>query len=491
MGLGDVAIIKSGGAVMNTSKIIIKNLFGITEVKLTGKSIEATGKKGVGKSSILDAIKYALTNSSEREYIIKNGENEGEILIETDTGLSINRKIRRGKADMKTIKENGVDVKSPESFLREIFTPLQLNPVEFCNMKKEDQNRAILDLIEFEWDLTWIETQFGEIPRGIDFSQNILKVLSDIQDEKGVYFMTRQNVNRDARTKTAFVNDISKDLPEKFDFEKWNSYSLSEKYQELEKAKDENNKIERAKLFKDSYDNKVRGLEATKTIAIAAEEKTIANEKESLMSTIERLKAEIISAEEKISKLGEKLEDKKKVIISEYDLGIAKLETDVGIANKYASMLPIEITDLVDEIKTAEEMKKHLNEYSRMKTMQDDIERLNLESEELTRKIELARSLPGEILKTAKIPIEGLTVENGIPLINGLPISNLSTGEQLDLCVSVSIGKPGSLKIILLDGTSNLDTKSRNELYAKCKEKGLQFIASCTTDNNELTITEI
>ena len=53
------------------SKIKISNLFGIKEQNLDGKSIEITGSNGQGKTSILDAIRYALTNSSERDYIVK------------------------------------------------------------------------------------------------------------------------------------------------------------------------------------------------------------------------------------------------------------------------------------------------------------------------------------------------------------------------------------------------------------------------------------
>jgi DNA repair exonuclease SbcCD ATPase subunit len=64
---------------MKTTKIIIKNLFGIKEMQLDGSSIEMRGTNGVGKTSIIDAIRYALTNNSERDYIIKNGESEGEI----------------------------------------------------------------------------------------------------------------------------------------------------------------------------------------------------------------------------------------------------------------------------------------------------------------------------------------------------------------------------------------------------------------------------
>ena len=133
-------------------------------------------------------------------------------------------------------------------------------------------------------------------------------------------------------------------------------------------------------------------------------------------------------------------------------------------------------------------MKKHLNEYNRMVTLQSELEQLKAESQELTNKIELARNLPGEILKSATIPVKGLTVENGMPLINGLPISNLSEGEQLDLCVDVALSKPNSLQIILIDGAEKLSDENRNKLYAKCKEKGLQFIATRTTNDNELEV---
>ena len=158
---------------MKISKIKISNLFGIKEQTLDGKSVEISGSNGMGKTSILDAIRYALTNNSDRDYIVKKGEEEGEILIETDTGLSIDRKKRTQSSDYKSIKQNEKEINSPESFLRDIFTPLQLNPVAFTQMSKQEQNRIILDLIDFDWDLNWIKEKFGEIPEDVDYSQNI------------------------------------------------------------------------------------------------------------------------------------------------------------------------------------------------------------------------------------------------------------------------------------------------------------------------------
>jgi hypothetical protein len=61
----------------------------------------------------------------------------------------------------------------------------------------------------------------------------------------------------------------------------------------------------------------------------------------------------------------------------------------------------------------------------------------------------------------------------------------------MTLCVDVTIQKPGGLEILLLDGAERLDKKSRDELYTKCKEKGLQLIATRVTDSDELEVTEL
>ena len=476
---------------MKTSRIKIKSLFGISEQQIGAKSVEITGKKGTGKTSVIDAIRYALTNSSDRDWIVKNGENEGEIIVETDSGLTIDRKARTNKADYISVKENDTRVTKPETFLKTIFTPLQLNPIEFTQMSKAEQNRAILDLIEFEWDLNWIREKFGEIPQGVDYSQNILQVLNDIQSEKGAYFQSRQDINREIRNKQAFIADIAADIPANYQAEIWENYDLATKYAELMKRKEHNNRIERAKAFAQTYQNKLRGIQAEHDIAVSAAKDTIAAEKEGILQSIARLKAEITAAERELETLGDKLDDKIKVADAEYQEQKAKLDADVGVAQKYIDTAPLDIADLQEEIQTAEEMKKHLNEYRRMRTMQAELDVLREKSKAFTEKIELARSLPGEILQEATLPVEGLTVENGVPLINGLPITNCSDGEKLELCVDVAIHNPSGWQIILIDGAEKLDDASRKRLYAKCKEKGLQFIATRTTNDNELEVTEL
>ncbi|MGN0616481.1 hypothetical protein [Ruminococcus flavefaciens] len=473
---------------MRTTKIKIRNLFGITETELDGRSVELTGANGVGKTSVIDALRYALTNKSDRDIIVRQGEKEGEILIETDTGLSIDRKKRTEQADYKSVKENGKEVMAPENFLRQLFTPLQLDPVAFTLMDAKSKNRAILDLIEFDWDLNYINEKFGEIPSWVNYEQNILEVLSDMQSENGQWFKERQNVNRDMRNKQAFIEDIAKDIPANYQAEKWETYDIGAAYKKLEQMKEHNSRIERAKLFRSNYDSKLRKLEADKMIEISAAEKAIATERETLIADIERMKAQIKASEDKLAGLSGTLEDKKELAESHYNEAKTKLDADMSIADDYINKEPYDCTELQAEVNTAEDMKRHLNEYSRMKTMQAELEELKAQSDEYTRKIELARTLPGVILETAKIPIEGFTVQNGIPLINGLPVANLSEGEQLSLCVDVAISKPNGLQVILIDGTEKLSSENREKLYSKCHEKGIQFIATRTTDAAEMEV---
>lgn len=386
---------------MKISKIKISNLFGIKEQNLDGKSIEITGSNGQGKTSILDAIRYALTNSSERDYIVKKGESEGEILIETDTGLSINRKKRTQSSDYKSIKQNEKEINSPESFLKEIFTPMQLNPVEFTQMSKQEQNRIILDLIEFDWDLNWIKEKFGEIPSGVDYSQNILEVLNEIQSEDGEYYKARQDINRDIRNNRAFISDIADGLPEKYDAEKWEKFNLTEKLKELMTIKEQNARINEAKQFIANYDNKVKGYEAERQITISAEEKNISIERENLQKEIARLEEQIKSDKEKLNNLNNTLEDRKKIANLEYEKKIAALDESIGRAKEFAQKTPVDITEMQAECDLAEKMKSYINEYKRMKEYEKQIEELNIQSQEYTRKIELARNLPRRNFKNS------------------------------------------------------------------------------------------
>ena len=473
------------------TKILITSLFGIKEKELDGTSVELIGKNGAGKSSVLDAIRLALTNSSNRDYKVHKGETEGEIIIETDTGLKIDRKIRTNKVDYKSIKQSGAEVASPETFLKDIFTSLQLNPVEFLAMSKNDQNATILYMIEYPWTLETIKEWFGEIPSWINYEQNILQILNDIQSEKGKYFQNRQEINRNVKNKKAICEDVAASIPANYNVEYWENASTGELYTKIERIRKDNQTIEKAKMLQEGRESKIRKFDADRQIALSALDTEFSNKESYIEKEIIKLQAQIKELETEKSNLGSKKLDKKDVIENQYKANVAKFDAEVAEYAEYLDKEPKDTTELQKDAENMEKMKGLINEYRRMQRTLGEIDDLRVESDILTNKIEKARTLPGEILQTATIPIDGLTVVDGIPLIHDLPVSNLSDGEKLDLCVDVAIQKPNGLQIILIDGVEKLSTELKNRLYDKCKAKGLQIIATRTTDDDELTVIEL
>lgn len=478
---------------MKISKLKIENLYGIEQLELDGKSIELTGTNGAGKSSVLDAIRLALTNNSKRKYVVKNGETEGRVLVKLDDGTTIDRKKRTDKSDYKSIKdENGNEINSPETFLKDIFTPLQLEPVEFLSMSEKEQNRILLNLIEFNKDKKeFIQEKFGELPLWVNYDDSILEILNQLQSKEGQYYQNREDINRQIRNGIAIINDIAKDIPEGYDAEKWRNFTLSDKYEELNKDKEYNAKIDKSIAYKEDYNNKIKQIEDKENAILVEINAKKEEEKNNINNKILEMKNQIALLEKELENIDNKYllqgtEAKNNTIAEK-----AKLEENIKVANEWAAKERKTTEVLENELKIAEEMKGHLNEYDRMKEMQKKVDNFNAISENFTNKIELARNLPGEILKEVNIPVKNLTVENGIPLVNGLSISNLSEGEKLMLCVDVTLSNPNSLKLILIDGVERLSEVNRNELYKICKEKGLQCIATRTTDNNDLNIIEL
>lgn len=478
---------------MKISKLKIENLYGIEQLELDGKSIELTGTNGAGKSSVLDAIRLALTNNSKRKYIVKNGETEGRVLVKLDDGTTIDRKKRTDKSDYKSIKDvNGNEINSPESFLKDIFTPLQLEPVEFLSMSEKEQNRILLNLIEFNKDKKeFIQEKFGEIPSWVNYDDSILEILNQLQSKEGQYYQNREDINRQIRNGIAIINDIAKDIPEGYDAEKWRNFTLSDKYEELNKDKEYNAKIDKSIAYKEDYNNKIKQIETIENNTLLQIEKDKSEEKNKITTEMQELKNRIELLQKDLENIDVKYEKTIAETKSETIAEKAKLDENIKVANKWANKEKINTEMLENELKIAEEMKGHLNEYDRMKEMQKKVDDLNVVSESLTNKIELARDLPGIILKEANIPVKNLTVENGVPLVNGIPVNGLSEGEKLDLCIDITLAKETNLKLILIDGIEKMSKTNKERIYDKCRKAGIQIISTRTTDNNDLNIIEL
>jgi energy-coupling factor transporter ATP-binding protein EcfA2 len=476
---------------MKATKLTVKNMFGIEErtLELDGKSVLLTGKKGEGKTSFIDSLIVALKNSSDRDYIIKNGASEGEVIVTFDNGVNISRKKRRNMSDYKKITKDDQAVTKAESFLKGLYNELQLNPVEFLNKSKVEKNNAILDLINFDWDLDFIKNNFaGELP-SVNYEQNILRVLYDIQADDGPYYMKRRDVDRAIRHKKDHIKELMDKIPDNYNYEHWKKYDLEPDYEKLEKAKNNNIKLENAKRFINDYPAKVKFFESERDRKIANVTLEKDNKISKIDAEIEDLKKRILILEAEKGNVQEIDAEKKKAIINVYEREKSALDDLLVKANARVNQSQeMDEASVRESINKIKEYMGHIPIYENVLMLKDDIEKLNDESKHYDCMIQRARDLPGEILAKAEIPIKGISVKDGLALINGLPISNLSKGEQLDLCVDIAVNSENELKMILIDECEKLDDESLEIILNRCKEKGIQFIATKTTKDDELKI---
>lgn len=567
----------------------VSNFVGIGERELeAGKINIFKGPNGKGKTSVIEAIEKTFTNKDRRSEVIKHGEDEATLFVELDDDLSIDRRIRKEKANYLKCRQNGKGVDSTEKFVSSLVNGNIFRPLDWVNLSVKEQTNSLLSMLEIGWSEDNIANWFGELPSGIDFNQHILLILKAIEQK---YYKVREEVNREVKELKARIKSIVDDLPAEYDGEEWKDKNVQSYYAKVKEAQDinnmilqakslqqnfnskvesirangeseksriilkyksenedildiialSNNKIEKAKSFIENSDHelelKIKELENTneksKNVEIGAYNKAIQDleeeyrkKKESLTDVhnsqlksidecfangIEILKAESASQleeqkdlisinENKISAKQQELiglDDKENLEIKSVgenvEAEIEKVKITIGNASKYLETHEeVDVKPLQEEADKVQEMVSYLRDWDRIKEIRDyQLSPKEAYSEELTTKIEKARTLPGELLKTAKMPIEGISVdENSRVRINDTLIDGLSDGEKLELAMKVAKAQCGPLKVICMDKWESLDKKSQDVLLKEMETDDYQYFVTevATTSNGEVEV---
>src|SRR5665648_794246 len=162
---------------MRVSRIEIKNFIGIKELKLDlGKINIITGRKGEGKTSIIQSIQKGFTNQNERVEVIRHGEEEATIFIKTD---------------YLKVRKPGEAVPSSEKYLKQFINGDIFRPLEFVDKSPTEQAKIILNMLDIPWTLDDISNWFGEIPDSVNYEAHILQILGQIV---AFYFAQRESI---------------------------------------------------------------------------------------------------------------------------------------------------------------------------------------------------------------------------------------------------------------------------------------------------------
>lgn len=238
----------------------VNNFLGIDELELEpGKITKFVGPKGAGKTSVIEAIEKGVLNKNRRTEIIRHGETEATIFIETDGGLQIDRRIRSDKSDYLKLRQNEKGIKTSEKFLRDLVRGDIFRPLDWINLSVKEQTKSILSMLEIGWTKEDIINWFGELPENINLDQHILLVLKEIEQK---YYNTREEVNREVRELKVRIKDIMDELPPEYNGNEWKDKNVQEYYGKVTQAQNINKLITEAKALQDSFQSKVDSIKA-------------------------------------------------------------------------------------------------------------------------------------------------------------------------------------------------------------------------------------
>jgi len=131
----------------------VQNVLGIrlAEVKFDpdGGLLVVGGENGAGKSSLLDALRWALDGTKPKgKELLKRGAEKGTVVVElAGEVIEIRRSVTAKGAYVKATGANGAEIKAPQKVLDALVGTFGIDPTEFLAMSDEQQAKRVQEVM--------------------------------------------------------------------------------------------------------------------------------------------------------------------------------------------------------------------------------------------------------------------------------------------------------------------------------------------------------
>lgn len=395
----------------------IKRLVAV-EIRPSGNLVEIAGRNGQGKTSVLDAIWWALTGKNNLQAKpVRDGQESGFITLDLGD-YKVTRKFKVKEDDTFTTSltvENadGAKYGSPQDVLNGFIGDLAFDPLAFSRMKSKDQVTALRAMVpDYDFDRADADNQR-------DFSQ-------------------RTDVNRSVRDLRARVDAIV--IPAEAPTERVSAEDL---LAELQQAMDGNSAV-------DARANKVAALDGKITYLT----ETITQRREQIASW----KAKIVEAERGIESA---------------ELAIEELRDEIDAVGEIGEKQDIE--PIREKISRSEEINRLVSQREQREALLAELKSKEAESASLTKAIDDRKEAAAAAVRSAQLPVPGLTLTDDAVLLNGVPFEQASDAEQLRVSIAVAGAMNPKLRVIRVRDGSLLDEDAMKALAAYADENDLQI----------------
>lgn len=377
------------------------------EIKPSGDVVVLTGKNGAGKSSVLDAIAYALAGKSAHcPEPVRRGSKRAEVICDLGE-IEVRRTFSAKGGTTLTVTSKGEVVMSPQRVLAALVGRLTFDPLAFSRMSTREQAESLRELI------------------GLD--------TKDLDEQREAAYIQRTECNRRLKELEARLRGAPQhpDAPE-------DEVSTGELLGKLEAARSTN---ERNQAIRD--------------------------ELEELEAALDEARSDVSDTEKEIERLEQKLKDERENLAAQR-CRVVEAEGEIETQRKkIAELEDVDVAPIKGEIAGADELNRKVREQRAYLEIVDARGRELSKSRSLTELIDSIDEQKEQRLREAKFPVDGLSFnDQGEVVFSGLPFEQASQAEQLRVSVAMGIAANPELRILLIRDGSLLDSEGM-ELVAR------------------------
>jgi len=398
---------------MKIIKLTAENVKRLKAIEITpnGNLVVIGGMNEQGKSSTIDSIAMAFGG---KKHIppqpVRRGAKKATIVCETEDLIVTRTMTPEGGGTLKVGTRDGKVYQSPQSILDAMTGQLTFDPLAFSNMEDRAQLNTLKKLV------------------GLDFS--------DLEQKRTGLYDERTEINRKGKR---LVGELA-GLPE-FPNAPTKEVSVADLMGELEKQQAHNVKIV----------NKKMALENDQ-IATAAQ----SNHIQEIGKQIEALKIQLSNLQQEKINLELSLKDRNKTE--------AKKEKEIQ------GMVEADTQKITVQISSAEETNRQVRANQEKVKLNKEIEKLRVEKQAFTDKINEIDEQKTAQLSQAKFPIDGLSFNEDGVLFNDLPFSQAASSQRLKISTAMGFAMNPDLRVLLIKDGSLLDDGNL-KLMAEMAEK--------------------
>jgi hypothetical protein len=406
---------------MRIVKLEAENFKKLRAVEITpaGAIVEIRGQNGAGKTSVLDAIAAAIGGEKLcPEVPIRRGQQRAQVLVELDDGMIVERRWTVGGGSRLEVRsKDGLRYPSPQKLLDGLVGRLSFDPLAFLRVEPREQAATLQRLA------------------GVD--------LRLLDEKRRRAYDARTEANRQvaqlrARLAPMPAIEVTPDCPA----EPVSSADLlaeQGRRQELQRAND----VERAAL------EVARGV-------FRADKQAL----EQARAEVERARAALAAAEKREAAAAEALRQ--------------RADHGSTLQAKVAELVDPDLEEIPAKLRTVESVNDLVRRRKARADLAADLGQAELEAKDLDDEVADVDRQKAEVLAAAKFPVPGLGFTDAGVTLDGLPLEQASSAEQLRVSLAMGIGLNPKLKVLLIRDGSLLDEKSLALVAEMAEEAGAQ-----------------